>query len=144
MWHKYLLRNYKQTSNVSIGNGNIKYPIGSWTVYSISSMFPLLLLTLEVKNTICNSLINICTMSWCNLNKIWWSKLHKIWSILTKSCFACQPFWHIVGAILKEVSVSETIQCCWTMNQKTSIYFIYIYTIRILGLAQPNIAKAIN
>ena len=50
-------------------------------------MFPLLLITVEVKNTICNSLITMFTTSWRNLIKIGWSELYKILSFLTKSRF---------------------------------------------------------
>ena len=31
-------------------------------------------------------------------------------------------FWHIVSAILKEVSASETISWCWSISYKTSIF----------------------
>ena len=54
-----------QTSDVSICNGNMKYPIyrninfSHLMLRSSSFMFPLLLITVEVKNTICNSLITI-------------------------------------------------------------------------------------
>ena len=51
-----------QTSNVSICNGNMKYPIETSVFHTIlrssSFMFPLLLITVEVKNTIYNSLKN--------------------------------------------------------------------------------------
>ena len=79
---------------------------------SSSFMFPLLLITVEVKNKICNSLVIMFTSSWRNLIKIKLSELYKILSFFTKSRFTCQTFWHIVSAILKEVSASETISWC--------------------------------
>ena len=56
---------------------------------SSSFVFPLLLITVEVKNTICNSLITMFTTSWRNLIKIGWSELYKILSFFTKSRFKC-------------------------------------------------------
>ena len=50
-------------------------------------IFPLLLLTVEVQNTICNSLLTIVTTSLQNLNKIGWCQLHKICIYLTKNVF---------------------------------------------------------
>ena len=79
---------------------------------SSSFMFPLLLITVEVKNTVCNSFITMFTTGWGNLIKIGWSELYKILSFFTKSRFTCYPFWYIVSAILKEVSASEPISWC--------------------------------
>ena len=86
-----------QTVDVSICNSNMKYPIEASTfshliLRSSSFMFPLLLITVEVKNTICNSLITMFTTSWRNLIKIGWSELYKIWAFFTKSCSTCYPF----------------------------------------------------
>ena len=67
---------------------------------SSSFMFPLLLIAIEVKNTICNSLITMLTTSWRNLIKIGWSKLYKILSFFPKevshvnhSDISLAPFW---------------------------------------------------
>ena len=68
-------------------------------------MFPLLLITVEVKNTICNSLITMFTTSWRNLIKIGWSELYKILSFffffflqkavshVNHSDISLAPFW---------------------------------------------------
>ena len=63
-------------------------------------MFPLLLVTVEGKNTICNSLITMFTTSWRNLIKIGWSELYKILSFFTKTVshvkhpdISLAPFW---------------------------------------------------
>ena len=87
-----------------ICNGNKKYTTGTWTYYTdlcIQTIFPLLLLTVQVQNKICNSLLTIFTKSWQNLNKIRWSELHKIWIVLikklhimlTNSDISLAPFW---------------------------------------------------
>ena len=62
-------------SDFSICNGKMKNHIGTSTFYtkflrSSSSLFLLTLLTVDVQNTICNSLITIPKASWRNLNKI--------------------------------------------------------------------------
>ena len=71
-------------------------------------MFPLLLITVEVKNTIYDSLITMFTTSCRNLIKIGLSKLYK-----TSEFFLQKAVSHVkhsfVSAILKEVSASETI-----------------------------------
>ena len=64
-----------QTSDVNICNGNIKLPyrninFSHLILRSSSFMFPLLLITVEVKNTIYNSLITMFTTSWRNLIEI--------------------------------------------------------------------------
>ena len=64
-------------------------------------MFPLLLITEEVKNTTCNSLITMFTTSWRNLIKIGWSELYKILSFFIQkavshvnhSDISLAPFW---------------------------------------------------
>ena len=67
-------------------------------------MFPLILITVEVKNTICNSLITMFTTSWRNLIKIGWSELelYKMLSFFYKKPFhmltitsdiSLAPFW---------------------------------------------------
>ena len=82
-----------QTSDVSICNGNeIPYRNINFShliLRSSSFMFPLLLITVEVKNTICNSLITMLTTSWRNLIKIGWSEPYKILSFFTKNRFKC-------------------------------------------------------
>ena len=75
-------------SDVSIFNGNKKYPIGTSTFFlhgilrSSSFKFPLLLLTVSVENT-------IFTTNWQNLNKNGWFELHKLTKFLTKTCILC-------------------------------------------------------
>ena len=63
-------------------------------------MFLLLLITVEVKTTLCNSLITMFTTSWRNSIKIGWSKLYIILSFLQKavshvkhSDISWAPFW---------------------------------------------------
>ena len=81
LWHKHLLRNYnisdcrcqhlQRQHEIPYRNINFSHLI----LRSSSIMFPLLLITVEVKNTICNSLITMFTTSWRNLIKIGWSEL---------------------------------------------------------------------
>ena len=76
-------------------------------------MFPLLVLTLEVQNTICNFLINIFTKPVKFEQKSDDSNNTKFWAFWPKVVYHVNHF-----AILKDVSVSEIIKI---MNQKTSI-----------------------
>ena len=78
---QHLQRKYQ----ISYRNINFSHLI----LRSSSFMFPLLLITVEVKNTICNSLITMFTTSWRNLIKIGWSELYKMLSFFTKSRFKC-------------------------------------------------------
>ena len=67
-------------------------------------MFLLLKLTVEVENTISNSLLTIFNTSWQYLNKIKWSKLHKMWNFFDKKpVYYFYYFWNIASASLKEV-----------------------------------------
>ena len=64
-----------QTFDVSICNANKKDPIETSTFlhgFCVQGyfMFSLLLLTVDVQNTICNSLLTIVTTSWQNLNTL--------------------------------------------------------------------------
>ena len=97
LWHKHL-RNYKWHFRLpmsafaferqyEIPYRNIDF--SHLILRSSSFMFPLLLITVEVKNTICNSLITMFTTSWRNLIKTGWSELYKILSFFTKSRFTC-------------------------------------------------------
>ena len=93
LWHKHLLRNYKWDFRLPMSafamatyrNINFSHLI----LRSSSFMFPLLLIIVEVKNTICNSLITMFNTSWRNLIKIGWSELYKILSFFTKTLFTC-------------------------------------------------------
>ena len=94
-----------QTSDVSICNGNIKIPY--WNINfshlilrSSSFMFLLLLITVEVKNTICNSFITMFTQA----GEIWsksddpnytkfWAFLQKAVSNVKHSDILLAPFW---------------------------------------------------
>ena len=71
---------------------------------------------------------------WCKYFLLYW-KIGVLCYSLAESCMIRDSiclnqkvfyyvihFWHIVGAILKEISLSETIKWCWTMHQKTSIF----------------------
>ena len=89
---------------------------------SSSFMFLLLLLTVEVQNTICISLITMFTTIWWNLNKIGCWKVGKILGLWEKNAvYYVNQFWNIIGAILKGVSASETIKWCYSIYHKTSI-----------------------
>ena len=89
LWHKHLLRNYKWCQHLQrqyeIPNRNINF--SHLILCSSSFMFPLLLITVEVKNTICNSLITMFITSCRNLIKIGWSELYKILSFFYKKPF---------------------------------------------------------
>ena len=106
--HKHLLRNYKwhfdfrcqhlqRQNEIPYRNINFSHLI----LHSSSFMFPLLLITVEVKNTIRNSLITMFTTSWRNLIKIGWSELYKILSLFLQkavshvyhSDISLAPFW---------------------------------------------------
>ena len=74
-------------------------------------MFPLLLLTLEVKYTNCYSLINIFyhkLVKFEHIRMIWTTQNFGVF-FDKMSIYQVNHCWHIVGAILKGVSVSETI-----------------------------------
>ena len=86
-------------------------------------MLLLVWLSLKVKNDIRNSLINGFTM-WTKSND---SNYSKIEAFLTKRSLTNIDI--IIRAILKEVSVSETIKWCWAMNKKTFIYFFSKITV---------------
>ena len=75
--------------------------------------------TLEGLSLSIHYLISIRTTCWWNLNKIVWFKLYKIMSFLTKMV---NHFWQSVDAILKDVSVTETIVWCLTINLKPIIF----------------------
>ena len=68
----------------------------------------LLMLTLEVKSLSIYYLISIWTTCWWNLNKIIWAKLHEI-LISWQKTGLFKPILTSVDAILKDVSVAETI-----------------------------------
>ena len=95
LWHKHLIRTYKwhfrlpmSAFATAIWNTLSKHELFTLN-FAFNFMFPLLLITVEVKNTICNYLITMFTTSWRNLIKIGWSELYKILSFFTKSCFTC-------------------------------------------------------
>ena len=96
------------SSDVSFCNGNTKFPIETSIFLhgflpSSFFMFPLLLLTVLVQNTSCNSLPTTFTTMWQILNKIEWSELHKIGIFWQKPGYYVNHFWYTVSAILKEV-----------------------------------------
>ena len=78
LWHKHALikelqmtyqtyrQHLQQQYEIPYRNINFSHLI----LRSSSFLFPLLLITVEVKNTICNSLITMFTTSWRNLIKI--------------------------------------------------------------------------
>ena len=139
MWHKHSIRKLQmefQTFDVSICNGNEKHPIWTLTFYtdfsrSSSFMFPLLLLTKEVQNTVCNSLLPIVTTSWPNLNKIGWPELHQILIFWQKTCqfYYVKHFWNIACAILKEVL------------QVKHLMMFMLFIIRLLSFIIPKITE---
>ena len=95
LWHKNLLRDYKwhfrlpmSAFATAIPYRNINF--SHLILRSSSFMLPLLLITVEVKNTIRYSLITMFTTSWRNLIKIGWSELFKILRFFSqKSRFTC-------------------------------------------------------
>ena len=89
-------------------------------VRSSSSMFILLLLIVEVQNTICNSLIT--SNSRRNLNKIGWSKLHKIGSFFTKAVYDVNHFLTYRWRHFERGFCKWTIKRCWSIYHKTSIF----------------------
>ena len=71
LWHKHLLRITNDISDFRCQHLQRQYEIpyrninfSHLILRSSSSTFPLLLITVEVKNTICNSLITMFTTSW--------------------------------------------------------------------------------
>ena len=104
LWHKHLLWNYKW---------NFRLPMSAFATVLRNTVFTqifafrlfhfsLLLLIVEVKNTICNSLLTITT-SWQSLQKFGWAELHKIGIFLTKKAvYYVNYFWYIASTILKE------------------------------------------
>ena len=81
-------------------------------------MFLLLLITVEVKNTMCNSLITMFTTSWRNLIKIGWSELYKILSFLQKaisnvkhSDISLAPFWKSFLQVKQFIWFKASIFC---------------------------------
>ena len=109
LWHKHLLRNYKindisdfrcqhlqRQYEIPYRNINFSHLI----LRSSSFMLPLLLITVEVKNIICNSLITMFTTSWRNLIKIaddpntkFWAFLQKAVSRVKHSDISLASFW---------------------------------------------------
>ena len=96
LWHKHLLRNYKwhvrlpmSAFATAISNTLSKHQLFTRNFAFKLFHVPLLLITVEVKNAICNSLITMFTTSWRNLIKIGWSELYKMLSFFTKSRFKC-------------------------------------------------------
>ena len=88
LWHKHLLRNYKWHFRLPMSafatakfNTLSKHQLFTLNFAFQLFMFPLLLITVEVKIPLfCNSLITMFTTSWRNLIKIGWSELYKILS----------------------------------------------------------------
>ena len=78
------------TSDVSMSNGNIRYPIGKsiFAVNLSSKLFSLTTANADVgslKSHLHTLLKNICITCRWNFNKIVWSKIHEILSFLTKN-----------------------------------------------------------
>ena len=80
-------------------------------------ILPLLMLTLEVYSLSIHYLISIWTKCCWNWNKIVWSELHKILSFFFYKKMV-NHFWQGVDAILKNISATETIVWCQTINLK--------------------------
>ena len=106
----------------------------------------LLMLTLEVWSLSVYCLISIWTTCWWNLNKSVWSKVYKILSFLTKngSPFLTKRWFH-----LENISVTDTIVWCKTINSKTIIFQCSKHysptgvtrlscTKQMLNMAEPN------
>ena len=74
---------------------------------SSSFMFPVLLIIVEINNTICNSLITMFVTSWRNLIKIGWSELYKILSLFYK-----KPF-HMLSILTYRYRHFERCFCNW-------------------------------
>ena len=96
LWHKHLLRNYKwhfrppmSAFATAIWNTLSKHNFSHLILRSSSFMFPLLLITVEVKNTICNSLITMFSTSWQIWSKSDDPNYTKVWTFFTKSLFTC-------------------------------------------------------
>ena len=94
LWHKHLLRNYKWHFRLPMSAfaTTIWNALSKHELFTLNFAFKLFHVStaidnVEVKNTICNSLITMFTTSWRNLIKIGWSELHIILSFFTKSRF---------------------------------------------------------
>ena len=115
------------TYTVSNRNGNLKSlnaksHVKSWCSNRypiVIVLLPLQMLTSEIRNFICNSIINVH------------AKASKIWTLSDNSnkkkySAVCQKgvihFWQSVDDILEDVSVAKTIIWCKNINQRTSIY----------------------
>ena len=77
----------------------IDFPIGNF-------MLPLLMLTLKVLSLSIHYFLSIWTTCWWNLNKSYGPNYTKFWAFGQKMV---NHFWKSVDAILKDVSVTETM-----------------------------------